>query len=367
MKPKAVITGGGTGGHIYPALSVAKKLIEKEWDILYIGSRQGMEKEIIKRENIDFRSISVAPFPRRFSISLLKAVFVSMGGFGQSLKLLRSYKPQIVLGTGGFVAGPVVLAGSLLGAKTIIHEQNVFPGFTNRLLSRRADKVALNFGEAVEYFPGELKTKAVVTGNPVREKIRKAKRSEGIKKLGLKKQKTTLLVLGGSQGSESINQAMDRVCRYASEEKGLQIIYITGKNKYSAVKERLGSIWERNSDLHLKPYLHNIEWAYAAADLMVSRAGATVLAEITVQGLPAILIPYPHASGDHQSYNAQLLAGEGAAVVIPDEKLSGEILLKEIKKITSKPGHLQKMAENSKKMGYPEALNNIVEEIENLK
>ncbi|MFW6256803.1 MAG: undecaprenyldiphospho-muramoylpentapeptide beta-N-acetylglucosaminyltransferase [Bacillota bacterium] len=361
---KILITGGGTGGHIYPALSAAKKLEDEGGEVLYVGSRESLESEIVTREEISFQGISVAPLPRKINFSLFKAVLVSTAGFFQSLNIIRKFKPDVVFGTGGFVAGPVVLAGSILGARTLIHEQNIYPGITNKLLSYVVDKIALNFPGAIQYFPGRAQKKFVVTGNPVREKIMTARYKEGIKQLNLDEHKKTVLAFGGSQGAESINRAMGEVCRQLAGNKDIQIIYITGQGKYDQVLESLGPVAE-SSNLHIKSYLHNIELAYAASDLVVCRAGATGLAEITVRGLPAILIPYPYASGNHQDFNARFLEDNQAALVISDSKLNGTLLLEKINKLLSDKNLLNKMAHNSKELGHPEALENIIEEINN--
>jgi len=366
---KIVLTGGGTGGHIYPALAVGLKLKQKKWDICYIGSKQGIEKEIVPENNIEFHSITVSPLPRKISYKILSAGYKSIKGFFQARKIIKKIEPDIIFGTGGFVAGPVILSASLAGYKTLIHEQNVYPGITNKLLSFKTDKIALNYQDAKKYFSEKVNDKFVVTGNPVRPQILTADRKQGIKKLNLTDHKKTLLVFGGSQGAASINQAMIKVCDYYKNSSKVQIIYITGKKNYEKVKNKLntkGINWKKNHNIKLKPYLHQMEWAYAAADLVVYRAGATGLAEITARGLPAILIPYPYSTGDHQQYNAQTLQKQGAAEVINDHDLIGEILLKKIKSIINNQKKLKLMQKNSKQLGHPEAVDSLVKIIEKM-
>ncbi len=355
---KAILTGGGTGGHIYPALAVGIKLVKEGWDVLYIGSENGLEKRIVPGKGLKMKSVEVAPLPRSISPALIKSVFKSGKGFIQAGAIIKEFAPDVVLGTGGFVAGPVVLAASLRSYPTVIHEQNVYPGITNRLLAYSVDKIALNFTAARRHFPSRVNNKFVTTGNPVREVILTAKRNEGIKKLNLSKNKKTLLVTGGSQGAESINKAMNTVCKFYKNSNELQIIYITGERNYDNVIKNIAT--DNATNIKLIPYLHNMEWAYAAADLVVYRAGATGLAEITARGIPAILIPYPHATGNHQEYNARNLEEKGAAEVILDKKLNGEILIKKIERLIHDESRLAVMKKNSKKMGKPEARDNLI-------
>ncbi|MFW6268687.1 MAG: undecaprenyldiphospho-muramoylpentapeptide beta-N-acetylglucosaminyltransferase [Bacillota bacterium] len=364
---KAIISGGGTGGHIYPALAVAQKLNDKGWELLYIGSEKGMENRIISETEINFQTIEVAPLKRKISLTVFKTLYKSTRGYFQSKKIIKKFKPDLVFGTGGFVAGPVVLAGTRSGVNSLIHEQNVYPGLTNKLLSFWVDKIALNYEEAVKYFPGDIEEKAVVTGNPIREEILKTSRNQGINKLGLDKNKYTLLVFGGSQGSKSINQAMNKVCQYYNNSNRIQIIYITGQKNYEKIKNQLKDREiALNRNIFLLSYLNNMEWAYAAADLVVYRAGATGLSEITAKGIPAILIPYPFATGDHQTYNAKNLEKQGAAIVIKDNELDGNILLQKIKEIFSSRQLLNEMKINSKKLGKPDATDRLVRLIEDL-
>ena len=235
---KAILTGGGTGGHIYPALAVGLKLQDKGWDISYLGSENGLESEIIPANKIKFKTVEVAPLPRTFSLKLFQALFKAGKGFFQARKIIKKINPDVVFGTGGFVAGPVVQAASFSGYSTLIHEQNVYPGITNKILSYSVDKIALNFEKAQNYFPAGINNnKFVVTGNPIRESILETKRRQGLKKLNLYTDKKTLLVFGGSQGSMSINEAMLEVCKYYSENSKVQIIYITGENNYDKIKK----------------------------------------------------------------------------------------------------------------------------------
>ncbi len=360
---KAIVTGGGTGGHIYPALAVLRALQAKGWEILYLGSKGGLEGDIIPSEGIDYQEVNVAPLPRKISFKLLSSTLKTTAGFFQALRIIKSYQPDFVLGTGGFVAGPVVLAATFLKIPTIIHEQNVYPGFTNKLLARRVDAIALNFADAKQYFPENIKAVYSVTGNPIREVIVNTDRFKGLKKLSLEPNKKTVLVFGGSQGSMSINQAMVDLYHYYKDDSTIQIIHITGKKNYQIVLteiEKSGINIEDHDNFQIMPYLNNMEYAYAAADLIIYRAGATGIAEITAKGLPSILVPYPHAAENHQEYNARNLEKHGAAEVILDKDLSSKILISQIESIFSDKEKLKNMSRNSKKIGNLEAVNNII-------
>ncbi|MFW5995703.1 MAG: undecaprenyldiphospho-muramoylpentapeptide beta-N-acetylglucosaminyltransferase [Halanaerobiaceae bacterium] len=365
---KAIITGGGTGGHIYPALAAAGALKDMGWEILYVGGYNSLEKKIAAREGIDFSSVATAPLPRKITPQIITSLARTVRGLWQSGKIIKSFSPSVILGTGGYVAGPVVLAGSILGYKTIIHEQNVYPGITNRILSRFVDRVALNFSSAAEHFPGRVKEKFVVTGNPVRREILEADYETGINQLSLSRERSTLLVFGGSQGAASINRAMIDVCREFSGQDWMQILYITGKKNYNREKDKLqqADVELVGGNIFVKPYLYSMEWGYAVADLVVSRAGATALAEITALGIPAVLIPYPYATGDHQMYNARILEENGAAEVIEDSELNGELLIRKIKAILSSDERLKKMGESCRKLGRRDARERMMELIKSL-
>ncbi|MGM0436874.1 MAG: undecaprenyldiphospho-muramoylpentapeptide beta-N-acetylglucosaminyltransferase [Bacillota bacterium] len=366
---KAIITGGGTGGHIYPALAVALELKNKGWKILYIGSKNSLEKDITQEWDIEFKGIDVAPLPRKFNFKLITSLVSNLKGLYQSRKTIKKFKPDLVFGTGGFVAGSVVLAGFLSRKPTIIHEQNVYPGVTNKILSKFSDKIAINFKEAKKFFPNKIRNKIIYTGNPVREIILQTKRSEGIKYFNFKSSAKTVLIFGGSQGAESINKSVAEVYKYIIENNNLQLIHITGKNNY---KEVINYLKEKEIKLDNCPgiriisYLEHMEYAYAAADLVISRAGATALSEITAKGLAAILIPYPYATGDHQKFNAQFLADNDAAIIIEEEKINEKFLLQNFKNIINDELLLNKMSENSNKLGEKKAVKKIVNEIEKL-
>lgn len=268
----------------------------------------------------------------------------------------------MVIGTGGFVCGPVLLAASLSGIPTLVQEQNVIPGVTNTILSKFVNRIALGYREAA----GRFKNKDVLvyTGNPVRQDILTVSREEGRGALGLEPDKFTLLVAGGSRGARSINTAMIEVHKYFKDIDDIQILHITGDHEYDRVIKQLDGIDRKGrygQGSRIIPYLHDMPAALAAADLAVYRAGAVGLAELAVRGVPSILIPYPYAAEDHQRYNAQALVMCGAAKMILDKMLTGRDLLEEILHLKENPKALENMTKASKSMGKPQAARAIAE------
>jgi len=354
---RVIISGGGTGGHIYPAITIVKTIAELEpTEFLYVGSKIGLENTLIPKEGLPFVTLDVRGLERKLSWRNVVTIEKTVGSVARAKWILHKFKPQVVIGTGGFVCGPVLLAASLSGIPTLIQEQNVIPGITNTILSKFVDVVALGYQEAANRFGH--KAKLVVTGNPVRKDVLTASQAEGRAFLGLDPDKFTLLVAGGSRGARSINNAMVDVHRYFKEERDIQILHVTGDSEYDRVVAQLDGIdgkgrYGRGSQII--PYLHHMPEALAAADLAVYRAGAVGLAELTARGLPSILIPYPYAAEDHQRYNAQALVMCGAAKMILDDMLTGRELIEEIVHLKNDSAALKRMAEASKSLGKPEA------------
>ena len=363
---KAVITGGGTGGHIYPALAVAEELKNRGWDILYLGSDHRMEAEIVPKSGFKFKELSVRPLPRNFSTKIISSIFYNFIAFLKAVKIIKNFQADVVIGTGGFVAGPVVLAGVLLRKKTIIHEQNAYPGITNKLLAGVVDKICLNFSEAEKYLKVDSK-KIEITGNPVRPKIINADRTKAYQQLNLDPKLKTILITGGSLGAEIINQNVIDVYKYAAKNK-IQILHLSGKKNYNKVLENLreNNINPNNQFINIIDYLDEMEYALAAADLIIARAGATGLAEITSCAKPSILIPFAAAAENHQLFNAQTLAEKNAAVVIKESELNGKLLLKNVKEIIEDKRRLDEMSAAAAAMSQKNSLNNILEVIRKL-
>lgn len=354
---KAVITGGGTGGHIYPALAIAQGLKEAVpgLRLLYIGTKTGLEARIVPPTGIRFKTIQVSGFERRLTLSNVKTSLMLGKSYLDANAILKSFQPDVVIGTGGYVCGPVVLAASRRKIPTLIHEQNAFPGITNRILSRYADRVCITFPEAREHLYS--KADIIETGLPVRPEILTANREEAYKFFGLSPEKRTIFVVGGSQGARSINKAVQPVLEWVSCSNTLQMLVVAGKDNVNQFSGCSGM-----NNIKIIDYLDRMDYGLAVADLVVSRGGASFLAELTAVGVPAILIPYPYASENHQEHNARSLEKRGGAKVILEEDLHGDVMLEVVKSMLS-PSVLQEMADNSRSMGKAQALSIITDNI----
>lgn len=363
MSKKVLFAGGGTGGHIYPAIAIAKGLEEKMRDveIVFVGTERGMEMDLVPKAGFRLEKIRVRGFKRKLSFDTFlsfKEMFI--GGI-DSIRILKKEKPQLVIGTGGYVAGPVVFFATLMGIPTLIHEQNVKPGITNRILGRFVDKIAISFIESVKYFPS---SKCILTGNPVRPEIISADKKVALKNLNLKHGSPVVLSFGGSQGAKKLNEAVIELIELIKDREYFQLLHITGQKNYERFLREMelrGINWEKLGYIKIKPYLYNMHDALACADLVVSRAGAITISEITACGRPAILIPLPTAADNHQDFNARYLEKNNAALVIEERLLSGNILYEYIMQILNDKEKYRIMSEASKKLGKPDALNKIVD------
>jgi UDP-N-acetylglucosamine--N-acetylmuramyl-(pentapeptide) pyrophosphoryl-undecaprenol N-acetylglucosamine transferase len=353
---KIVVSGGGTGGHIYPALALIREIqkASTKTEFLYIGTENGLENKIVTRENILFNTIHITGFKRKLSLENVKTVIRFFKGVRDSKKILNEFKPDVVIGTGGYVCGPVVYAASKLGIPTIIHEQNSVPGLTNKFLSRYVNKVAICFEEAKEYFPSE---KVVLTGNPRASEVVGKDPIKGRLSAGLKTNLPVVLVVGGSRGARPINEA---IIKSLSElgQKHYQILYVTGDVHFEHVKKEVELIGNPENVL-IKPFIHNMPEVLAGIDLVVARAGATTLAEITSLGIPGILIPSPYVTNNHQEKNARALSEKGAAELILEKNLSGKLLVEKIDSILMNKNKLVEMKAQSKALGVPDAANQL--------
>lgn len=360
---RVILTGGGTGGHIYPALAIAKGLLARDagTQILYVGIQDGMEARLVPEAGITFMGISGKGLPRKLSLDTIKVLGKSLKALWETKAILRKFHPDLVVGTGGYVSGPVVLTASLFNIPTMLHEQNALPGITNRILARFVRRVMVTFPESISHF-GALK-KLELVGLPVRPEIGKVSREVGVNKFGLRSDRLTLLVTGGSRGALTINQAMITVLEQLNRRSDIQVIWATGKVTYSQTIKELearGMNWQRPGWRVLE-YLKDMPEALACADIYIGRAGAASLAELMVAGIPSVLIPYPYAAENHQEHNAQALVHAGAAHVILDSECDGERLWKEVDSLISQPKLLAAMGTAARTLAQPEALNKIVD------
>lgn len=358
-----VVTGGGTGGHIYPALAIAKGLISRfGGEVFYLGGSRGMESKIVPREGIEFMSIELEGFRRSLTPANFRVALKAARGTGSALKMLKKIKPRAVIGTGGYVCGPVVLAAVMGGIPSIIHEQNALPGITNRILAPFVKVIMVNFEESKKHFSSRAKIMA--TGLPLRPEIMEADPREARVKLGFPPGRVVVLSFGGSQGARSINNAMLEVMTSLAGEGDINFLHVTGPAHYDSFMEELtrrGIPVVKSGNIFITPYLYNMPEALAAANLVISRAGATTLAELTAVGLPAILVPYPYASENHQEHNALALERAGAAIMVRDRALSTVGLAGVVRNLVGDQQAMKSMASASVAMGKPGALKDILD------
>lgn len=358
---RAIISGGGTGGHIYPALTIAETMQRKYGtEFLFVGSDAGLENEIVPAAGYSLTTLPIRGIERRLTIQHLKTLALAATSVVKADQLIRDWRPDVVIGTGGYVCGPVLLASALRGIPTLIQEQNVIPGVTNRILSRVVTKIALGYEEACRHFPKP--EKCVVTGNPVRPEVMSVTRDAARRELEIPADDFVILAAGGSRGARTINEAMQAVFAHYAATSGVTVLHVSGKGEYERCRsqfEHAGLTGYRH--LRLLPYIDRMPVALAAADLAVFRAGAVGLAELTARGIPSILIPYPYATANHQLYNAKALAAAGAAEVIENRDLSGEWLVAKTEDLRRTPQVLAQMATASRRLGRPDAADTIAE------
>ncbi|WP_313344940.1 undecaprenyldiphospho-muramoylpentapeptide beta-N-acetylglucosaminyltransferase [Sedimentibacter sp.] len=366
---RVLITGGGTGGHINPALAIAQKVRQQDPynEILYVGTKTGLESELIPKEGLEFKYVTAKFLRRKISIENVKTLFASVKGVIEATKIINDFKPDIVVGTGGYVCGPVVLAASLKKVPTMIHEQNVFPGITNRMLAKVADVVAISFNEAEKYFPEQVKGKLILVGNPVRKDILNADRKKSRARLNLRQDDILIYSFGGSGGQISLNEAIVDVIKKYNGQKSIRIIHVTGKKLHDGFMDKIKEekiLLDKN--IEIKDYMYDAATALSGSDIVIGSAGAITIAEITLLGVPSILIPKTYTAENHQEYNARALEKEGAAKVILEKDLSGKQLITAIEDIIKNKNLLKTMALNSKRMGNADVENKIYESMVNL-
>lgn len=365
---KIIFSGGGTGGHIYPALTLIEAVKNKKPDteFLYVGTKLGLEADIVPKAGINFSSLDLeGGFERHFTLANIKRAANAILSVKKAGEIIKNFQPDAVVGTGGYVCGPILLAASLKKIPTLIQEQNAVAGITNKILSKFVKKIAVGSPLALKKFPKE---KTFLTGNPIREEVLLAKKSDGLKKFNFTEKKPVVLISGGSRGARSINNAMIKILSDASKKNSAQFLHVTGKNEFDSVIKNLKekNFDFENENIKIVPYLYDMPQAMAMADLAIFRAGATGLAELTARGIPAILIPFPFATENHQEFNAKVLVDGGAAKMILNKDLNSEILSAQIDELLSDPEKLKKMSAASLKLGKPQAANEIADMILNL-
>lgn len=359
MYMKVLLAGGGTAGHINPALAIAGYIKKKrpETEFLFIGNRDGMEQRLVPQAGFDIKSITISGFKRSFSpknmVENVKTVTRTFTSSHEAKKIISEFKPDICIGTGGYVSGPVIRTAAKMGIPCIIHEQNAYPGVTNKMLAKSVNKVMLAVPDAKKYFE---KADFVVTGNPVRGDILTADKEESRAELKLD-ERPMILSFGGSLGARKINEAVADIVARSGKDGRYQHIHAYGKygDWFPDLVKEKGTDISQCNNLDIRPYIDNMPTCMAAADLVICRAGAITLSEIQAMGKPAILIPSPNVAENHQYHNAMALVNAGAAEIIEESELSGETLMKTVDKMLLNPEQLKTISENSRKMAITDA------------
>ena len=372
-----MITGGGTGGHIYPALAIAGGIesVCPEVEILYVGSATGLEKDLAIRAGYHFQSISVAGLPRPISWRTVQCLWKNVKGVWEAKRIIKEFQPDLVVGTGGYACGPLMLVAAKKKIPTLLHEQNAVMGVTNQILSKYVQKICLTFPIINENFRQQNKT--VQTGLPVRDCILQADRKAGIHYFGLSEEKPVVMITGGSQGALHLNQSVAAIWQKILAAGG-QIIHIAGpklmdemveqarQQGFQMQKDQQGNIYLPEKGFLLLSYLHEMEHAFGAADVVIGRAGASFLAELMAVGRSSILIPYPYATGNHQEANAKLLVEHDAAKMILDQDLNADTLWQELRPLLEDEKQREKMASACKTLGRPHAVADILAQAEQI-
>lgn len=353
---RVIISGGGTGGHIYPALALLDTLKARHNDleVLYIGTENGLEADLVPRAGIPFKSIRIAGLKRSLSLENVKTGYWFLKSVRQLRQEMKAFRPDVVIGTGGFVSGPVVFTAQQLGIPTILHEQNSIPGLTNKFLSKKADCVALSFAGSESQFPG---ANVRVIGNPRGSEVLQtvADPAQIRATYGID-ERPIIVIYGGSRGAEAINRAVLEAIPELSQQP-VNVLYVTGNVHYEAVVAKA----KPAENVHILPYVYDMPALLACATLVVSRAGASTISELTALGLPSILIPSPYVTADHQTKNASALVESGAAALIREADLTGQTLVEKIHHVLENE---RQMAEASKRLGFPQAAESLAALVE---
>lgn len=367
---KILFATGGTGGHINPALAVAGYIRENypEAEILFVGTADRMEAQLVPAAGYNFKTIEIQGFSREMNLDGLKhnihTVELLLKSEGQAKKIITEFKPDVVIGFGGYVSGPVLSVAARMGIRTAVHEQNAFPGVTNKNLAKKVDVVMLTAPEAEKLL--KPKNPCVVTGLPIRGEIINADKEFARAEMKLDT-RPLILSMGGSLGARAINEAVKHLILSRYEKKDCYYLHATGKAGVAVIDDIGREIdLDANPQIMLREYINDMDRCLAAADLVVCRAGASSLSEIQALGKPSILVPYPYAAENHQYYNAKTMSDRDAAVLIEEKDFTGERLLAEVEKLLSDPKRLKEMGENARAMAILDASQRITECICNI-
>jgi len=364
---RVIIAAAGTAGHINPALAIANK-IKKETpssEILFLGTERGLENDLVPRAGYELKTIEAYGLSKKISIQSIKNNIKTLKGVNQAKKIVKEFSPDIIIGTGGYICGAAILAAKKHNIPTILHESNAFPGKAVKMLSKKVDTILVSFEDAKKRIPDAKNV--VLTGTPTKIKdlkLSKEQKSEVLKQLGLNKDKPVVLIFGGSQGAKAINDAVVELIN-KKINKDYQIIWAAGPVQYDIIKKEIKDI-NRLKDVKIVPYIYNMEEVMNACDLVIARSGAMTITEISIVGKPAIFIPLPNVSNNHQEYNAKVLANVDAAKIISNNELNAKILNSSIEEIISNEKTMLEMGKNAKKIAVNNVEDNIYEEIKKL-
>jgi len=361
---KVIMTCGGTGGHIYPAIAIADEIRRRipETEVLFVGAETGLEKKLVPENGYEIELIPAGGFNRRNMVKNVKLIKTLKSGNAKAKKILKDFRPDVVIGTGGYASAPIMKAAQNMKIKTYVHEQNAFPGMTNKLLEKKVEKLFLGFEDASKYF--KYPEKHVVTGNPVRREFFDIDRRKAREDLGFKPSDFVLMAFGGSQGAGRINKAMLDVIETFNGVKDFKICMATGSYYYDAIKNELaekGVAIEEN--IIIMEYIYEMAKYLKSADLVICRSGALSVAEVTVCGIPAIFIPSPNVTGNHQFFNAKAVADKGGAVVVEEKDLDDDELINTVLDLKNNPERMKEMAEYSRKCGPDDAVGIICDSV----
>ncbi len=354
---RVIVTGGGTGGHIYPALAIADKFkeMDPESEILYVGNDEGIEKDIVPKAGYRLELVDARWLNKSSLRQLVRTGVRVTKGILEASRVIRRFRPDVIIGTGGYVCFPVIVAGRMYGAKTFLHEQNAYPGLANRTLERYVNKVFLGFADAAKYF--KQPEKMVETGNPVRRSFFTLSKEEARKKLGFAADDFVVFSFGGSLGAEKINEVAFELMQVLNGHPHVQMVFGTGKWYYQQTLDLAAERGiEIRENIRIKDYIEDMENYLAACDLVISRAGALSVAETTVCGKAAILIPSPNVTGNHQYYNAKAVADRGGAILLEEKDLSADGLIREVMKLKNDPQLTAEMGRASRACAPVKAL-----------
>lgn len=360
---RLMISGGGTGGHIYPALALieALKAHDKHAEVLYVGTHRGLESRIVPERGIAFKTIKIQGFKRSLSPQNFKTVYLFLKSVVTARKYIKAFKPDVVVGTGGYVSGAVVFAASQMHIPTVIHEQNSVVGVTNKFLSHFVNKIAISFESARSQFPEK---KVVMTGNPRAQQVANIQKTAALQAYGLKDDVPTVLIFGGSRGAARINAATASAVPELNK-RDYQTLFVTGQVHYDKIMDSLSKT-TLAPNVKIEPYIKNMPAILPEIAVILGRAGATSIAEITALGIPAILVPSPYVTNDHQTKNAQSLVNAGAAELVKEADLTATSLLKAVDGLMLSADHREDMANNAKKLGMPDAADQLLKVLESV-